>query len=146
MALSFRDDDYYLPAFLPPSLQDSRHFIRWPTMTSSSASYDCETIFFSLFAHAEFTPAFVSCFTGLLLLLRDLSAVLMITPFCEKRNDTWPQQSEGKLMLKLVSISSCAIFSPLQLGKIGEKIYKVFKFLSNTPWASRERKPKSSPR
>ena len=36
--------------------------------------------------------------------------------------------------------------SPLQLGKIGEKIYKVFKFLSNTPWASRKRKPKSSPR
>ena len=35
--------------------------------------------------------------------------------------------------------------SPLQLGKMGEKIYKVFKFWSNVPWASRKRKPKSSP-
>ena len=31
------------------------------------------------------------------------------------------------------NVGSFAPNSPLQLGKINEKIYKVFKFLSNTP-------------
>ena len=35
--------------------------------------------------------------------------------------------------------------SPLQLGKIGEKIYEGFIFWLKTPSASSKRKPKSSP-
>ena len=35
--------------------------------------------------------------------------------------------------------------SPLQLGKLGEKIYKVFTFWLKTPSATNKRKPKSSP-
>ena len=33
----------------------------------------------------------------------------------------------------LISAADLDPSSPLQLGKIGEKIYKVFKFLSTTP-------------
>ena len=36
-------------------------------------------------------------------------------------------------MCKLLYIPFTRDYSPLQLGKIGEKNYKVFKFWSNTP-------------
>ena len=44
------------------------------------------------------------------------------------------------------NVSGTENVSPLQLGKIGEKIYKDFIFWLKTPSASSKRKPKSSPR
>ena len=48
-------------------------------------------------------------------------------------NGVWRVKFTISPMVLEHSAKSRLLFSPLQLGKIGEKIYKVFKFLSNMP-------------